>query len=81
MRTYKEERKRRKEIAMILGEKARRNRGFPGGPVTETRCSQSRGPGSIPGERTRPHMPRGSLHATIKDPASCNDDRNPKCYH
>ena len=38
------ENKRRKEIAMILGEKARRNGNFPGGPVAKTWCSQSRGP-------------------------------------
>ena len=31
---------------------------FPGGLVAETPHSQCRGPGSIPGQGTRPHMPK-----------------------
>ena len=31
-------------------------RDFPHGPVTKTLCSQSRGPGLIPGQGTRSHM-------------------------
>ena len=29
---------------------------FPGGPVAKTRCSQCRGPVSIPGQGARSHM-------------------------
>ena len=31
---------------------------FPGGPVAKTLSSQCRGPGSIPGQGTRSHMPQ-----------------------
>ena len=34
------------------------NRDFPGGPVSKTPHSQCRGPGSIPGQGTRSHMPQ-----------------------
>ena len=31
---------------------------FPGGPVVKSPCSQYRGPGFIPGQGTRSHMPQ-----------------------
>ena len=34
------------------------SRDLPGGPVTKTLCSQSRGPGFDPGQGTRSHMPQ-----------------------
>ena len=47
-------------------------RDFPGGTVGKTLCS--RGPGSIPAQRTRSHMhaETKSSHATTKEPASLN---------
>ena len=39
----------------------------PGGPVAKILCSQCRGPGSIPGQGTRSHVPQLKiLHATTK---------------
>ena len=40
---------------------------FPGGPVSKTSCSQCRGPGSIPGQRTGSHM------LQLRDLACCNE--------
>ena len=43
-------------------------RDVPGGPVVKTLHSQGRGPGSIPGQGTRSHMPqlRPSIAQEIK---------------
>ena len=42
---------------------------FPGGPVTTTLHSQCRGPGSTPGQGTRP-LQLNSLHVTSKNQGS-----------
>ena len=40
---------------------------FPGGPVANTPSSQCRGPGSIPGQGTRPHIQQLKIpHAKIQ---------------
>ena len=36
--------------------------GFPRGPVAKTLASSARGPGSIPGQGTRSHMPQLTVH-------------------
>ena len=36
--------------------------GFPRGPVAKTLASSERGPGSIPGQGTRSHMPQLTVH-------------------
>ena len=48
---------------------------FPGGPVAKIPCSQCRGLGVIPGQRTRSHMPQLRIPhpaAKIKDPMCYN---------
>ena len=68
---------RRKQIQC---KEYRRRWDFPDGPVAKTPCSQCRGPGSIPGQGTRSHMPQlrvcmpqlKSPHAATKEPASRN---------
>ena len=55
---------------------------FPGSPAAETLCVQSRGPGLIPSQGTRSHMPQLRVHMPplkilyavmkIEDPGCCN---------
>ena len=38
----------------------------------------ARGPGSIPGQGTRPHMLQLHSNASTKDPACCKEDHRPR---
>ena len=45
----------------------KRERDFPGGPVSAILHSQGRGLGSIPGGETRSHMPKLKIQCCSKD--------------
>ena len=56
---------------LVFMENRRRWKGdFPRGPVAKTLASNARGPGSVPGQGTRPHTPQLTVHMLQLRPSS-----------